>query len=125
MLLLSCDVERNKYDINLFCKGIEAVKKENPENIEGDATFEECIESRVIVISKNSIQTPIFSGKVLSYHQVGDKGKITIRVEKYSSNKEMCGANKFIDLENIFEQTFYTIDEKAYLNFTTLKDCKL
>ncbi len=122
---LSCEVERNKYDISSFCKGIEAFQKKHPKEIEGDYKFEDCVESRVVVIKGNGELTPIFSGKVLSYHQIGDKSKMTVQVEKYSTDEEICGSKKLIKMENIYEQALFTVDEEAYLQFTTLKECEL
>ncbi len=123
LLLLSCDVERKKYNIDTFCTGILAVNKMHPEMVEGDITFEECIESRVVVVSDDSNRSPIYAGKIISYHVIGDENKLMINVERFSDSKEICGKIILANMENIFETTLYTLDEDAYQSFSNLKDC--
>jgi len=132
ILLSGCETDRGKagissIDITSFCKGLEEYKSTSPSEDAYDTTLEECSESRVIVVHEVRKQEPLFSGKVLSvhYYKDEDRDKVLISVEKYLISKNICGQEKMIDMENVHERNFYTVDEEEYLSFTALKECKL
>ncbi len=131
-LLSGCNDEGEKFSVHDFCKSIEDYRQANPSYTLkyplaelDEFKFEECLEYRVIVTTDSGDNRPLYSGKILSVIKFDDSLKVDIEIEKYSSDKSICGTKKLISFDNLHEGTFYTRDDKKYAGFQALKGCQV
>ena len=130
VLISGCDVKRSRTTVSLlnFC----GIMEENKGEIgisELGINYGECLRYRAIGISSDSTNDNpefFYSGKIVYVHIIdNDKLSVTIRVERYGEKqqKSICGSQKFVHWESIFNGSFYTKDEEEYKNIRGLKEC--